>query len=1014
MAPESIAGATTRMALAAGAGMLEGVTAAGVSPIFVGRAEQLASLAAALATVRRGEPAAVLLGGETGVGKTRLVTEFAERLAGSGRALAGGCLELGPAGLPFAPFTAVLRQLARELGAAGVGALLAGRPASELGRLLPELADPAGQSDEAYQGEARARLFEQVLGLLERLARIAPVALIIEDAHWADRSTRDLLTFLIGNLPDVRGLLIVVTFRSDELTRKHPLRPLLAELGRISWVERLELPRLTRPEAAAQMAAILAQEPSPAVIDSVFRRSEGNPLFVEHLLGCESMVPASLRDLVFASVQRLPEETAELLRVAAAGGSRLGHALLTRVTGLAEEDLARVLRPAVSANVLLADGDGYQFRHALIQEVMHEDLLPGEHGRLHVRYAEAITADPTLVPAGRASVELARHWSAAHDLTWALISAWQAAAEAGRTLAYSEQLGMLTRVLELWDRVPDAAQRIGADHVSVLATAAEVAELSGESERGTAFVTAALREVDPAAEPARAALLLDQRAALAAQGHLVVSSEDLKQALRLVSDGRHEAVRARVLASLAQLLHKQNADEQAHAAAAEALAVAREESEPRTQAEALLTLAVLAPEGAVSAAGADVLGLLAEARAAAEEARDCGVLIRAAISESHVLEGLGEHVRAAEVARTGLAEAARYGLSRTSGAILAVNVAEPLVAAGRWADADEVITRAIAAPSTGPHRSELWRLSGTLALARGDLASADYAAGRAADLLAPTRYRAESHLPHRQLQIELAAAHDQAADALAVARDTLATRDLQSSPRYSWPLLRAVAQVAADVLARPAAARDAADADLAAGVLAAATEQAAKLSVHGPVQVALRLTFQAEAARADGTPADGRTLWWAAVAEWDQLGEPLPLGYALYRAAEATLSGAAGNRTVAETPLRRAAEIARELGANRLLADASRLARRARITLPGEPSAAEPTEPPAPALTPRETEVLRLVATGASNAAIAAELFISAKTVSVHVSSILAKLGASSRGEAAAIAHRRGLLAASD
>ena len=1017
MAPESIAGASTGMVLAARAGMLEGVTAGGVSPIFVGRAEQLAGLAAALATVRRGEPAAVLLGGETGVGKTRLVTEFAGRVAGSGRALTGGCLELGPAGLPFAPFTAVLRQLARELGAAGVGALLAGRPASELGRLLPELADPAGQSDEAYQGEARARLFEQVLGLLERLARAAPVALIIEDAHWADRSTRDLLTFLIGNLPSVRGLLIVVTFRSDELTRTHPLRPLLAELGRISWVERLELPRLTRPEAAAQMAAILAHEPSPALIDSVFRRSEGNPLFVEHLLGCESMVPASLRDLVLASVQRLPEETAELLRVAAAGGSRLDHALLTRVTGLAEEDLARVLRPAVSANVLLADGDGYQFRHALIQEVMHEDLLPGEHGRLHVRYAEAITADPTLVPVGRASVEIARHWYSAHDLTWALITAWQAAAEAGRALAHSEQLGMLTRVLELWDRVPDAAQRIGADHGSVLTTAAEVAELSGESERGMAFATAALREVDPAAEPARAALLLNRRASLAAQGRLESRRDDLTQALRLVSDGRHEAERARVLASLAHALCKHDMQDEAKAAAEEALAIATEQHDPATQAQALLTLAVVVPEGAVSVDGSDVLGLLAQARAAAEEARDCSVLVQAAISESHVLEGLGKHLWAAEVARTGLVEAARYGLSRTSGAILAVNVAEPLVAAGRWDDADEVIAGAIAAPSTGPHRSELWRLAGTLALGRGDLDAADTALARATDLLhASGDQHPQVRLPHAQLQVELAAAHGQTDVALSLASDALSASDLQASPRYSWPLLTAMARVAADVLDTPPVARSPAAADLASDVLATVRREAAKLAVNGPVQAALRLTLRAHAARASGAAADALTRWWTAVAEWDQLGEPLPLGYALYRAAEATLASASGGRTAAETPLRRAAGIARELGANRLLEDASRLARRARITLAGGPAAAEPTEPdrPGPGLTPRETEVLRLVATGASNAAIAAELFISAKTVSVHVSSILAKLGAASRGEAAAIAHRRGLLVASD
>jgi DNA-binding CsgD family transcriptional regulator len=1013
---ESIASVPRGLAQSLAAGILDYVNACRVSPIVVGRAQELVTLQQSFAAAASGRPAAVLLGGETGVGKTRLVTEFAGRVAGA-RTLTGGCLEFdGPAGLPFAPFTAVLRQLARELGADGVRALLSGRPAGELGRLLPELADRADQPAEAYQGEARARLFEQVLGLLERLAQTTPVALIIEDAHWADRSTRDLLTFLIGNLTALRGLLIVVTFRSDELTRTHPLRPLLAELERISWVERAELPRLTRPEAAEQMAAILGGQPTEMQIDTVFRRSDGNPLFVEHLVGGDTGVPASLRDLMLASVQRLPEQTGELLRVVSASAGSVGHALLARVSGIEDDELSRVLRPAVAANVLLADGDGYLFRHALIREVMHSDLLPGEHGRLHTRYAEAIAADPTLVPAGRAPISLAHHWYSAHELTMALSSAWQAAAEAGNALAYSEQLGMLTRVLELWDRVPDASRRIGVDHVSVLTTAAEVAELSGESDRGAAFATAALREVDAGTEPARAALLLDLRASLAEQGNLPLSSDDLAAALRLVGDGRHEAIRARVLASLAHLLHRQNADGQAQAAAAEALAIARAENEPGTQAEALLTLAVLQTEGAPSGAGPGVLRMLAEARAAAEEARDCSVLVRAAINESHVLEGMGEHLQAAEVARSGLAEAARYGLSRTSGAILAVNVAEPLLSAGKWDDADGVITSAIAAPSTGPHRPALWLLAGMLALARGDVSGAADALGRASDLMAGQSYRSQSRLPQLRLQIEVAAARDQVGQALAVAQDTLTAQDLQPNPRYAWPLLRAVAQVAADVLTRPPAARTAADAELAGGVLAMAREVGAKLEANGPVQAAVELTFRAELGRAAavsldstaaaGAAADAGALWWAAVAAWDRLGEPLPLGYALYRAAEAALAGSAG-RAAAVTPLCRAAGIASELGATRLLADVIELARRARITLPGEPAVAEP----APGLTPRETEVLRLVAAGASNAAIAAELFISAKTVSVHVSSIMAKLGAGSRGEAAAIAHRRGLLA---
>jgi DNA-binding CsgD family transcriptional regulator len=321
-----------------------------------------------------------------------------------------------------------------------------------------------------------------------------------------------------------------------------------------------------------------------------------------------------------------------------------------------------------------------------------------------------------------------------------------------------------------------------------------------------------------------------------------------------------------------------------------------------------------------------------------------------------------------------------------------------------------VIAGAVAAPSTGPHRSELWRLAGTLALARGDLDAADYALARAGDLLATTTYRQQRHLPHAQLQIELAAAHGRVAEALAAAMDVLTTHDLQPSPRYGWPPLLVIARVAADALAQPRASVPVADADLATELLTIAAEQAAKLDVAGPVQAAQKVTFQAEVARAQDVASDGLTLWWAAVAAWEELGEPLPLGTALYRVAEALLANPA-DRAAAEAPLLRAAGIANELGAGRLLSDVRRLARRARIALPGEQDGRKPA---ASALTPREAEVLGLVAAGASNAAIAAELFISAKTVSVHVSSILAKLGAASRSEAAAIAHRLGLLAAAD
>jgi predicted ATPase len=480
------------------------------SPVIVGRAEQLALLEAALDPARSGGPSAVLIGGEAGVGKSRLVSEFAARASAAGaRVLAGGCVELGTDCLPFVPFTAMLRELVRDLGPGGVAALLPGGASRDFARLLPEFGGADGDAGDA--GDApRARLFEQVLALLARLAEAGPVALLIEDAHWADRSSRDLLAFLVGRREVLDRVLIVVTYRSDELHRTHPLRSLLAELGRLAWVERMDLPRLDRRHADELVARILGREPEPSLADAVFLRAGGNPLYVQELLcagdaGRGDMLPASLRDLLLAAVRRLPEETQEVLGAASAGGQCIGRALLAAVTGLSDDALSRAIRPAVAANVLTADADRYAFPHGLIREAALDELLPGDRNRLHARFAAALEADPGLVAPGRAAIEQAYHWYAAHDTVRALVSSWRAAADAGRALAHAEQLTLLGRVLEMWDKVPDAGQRIGASRLSVLEQAAKAARAAGEREQAAAYASAARGEADPDAGPAPAA-----------------------------------------------------------------------------------------------------------------------------------------------------------------------------------------------------------------------------------------------------------------------------------------------------------------------------------------------------------------------------------------------------------------------------------------------------------------------------------------------------------------------------
>jgi DNA-binding CsgD family transcriptional regulator/tetratricopeptide (TPR) repeat protein len=1079
-------------------GILEGMRRRIGSPVFVGRASEISRLRSAFAAVREGTPATVLIGGEAGVGKSRLISEFtaAERetdlrepgarstgapglaaretgardtggrgtggrsigapgmgargtgvpgmsVRGTGvrdslretgargtsagntgaRVLVGGCLELGADGLPFAPFTAVLRDLVRELGVEAIAGMLAGRAIRELARLLPELGEaPAGVDPD----EARARLFEQMLVLLGHLAEDAPVILAVEDAHWADRSSRDLLSFLVRNQRALEGVLIVVTYRSDELHRTHPLRPLIAELDRIEWVERMDLPRLTRREAGELAGRIIGSAPDVAYTDRLYRRTEGNPLFLETLLTCHDAdsgeLPDSLRDLLLIGVNRLPEESQALLRVASAGGERVGHALLTAVSGLSPDELARVLRPAVTANTLLTEADNYVFRHALIREAVHEDLLPGEHGRLHDRFARAIDADRSLVPADRAHIEMAHHWYAAHNVTWALVSAWQAAEEARKAVAHAERLTLVARVLELWDQVPDAAERIGADHARVLEEAVAAAHDAGEAERGTAFATAALSELDPASEPVRVALLLNLRADFSHQVGRE-NSADLTQALALVPADLSPSARTRILLACGK--HGGRHRPEDRASTEEALRLARQTGDSAHEASALLSLAVIISDpGAMAVRGSEALNMVARARVIAAEANAYKTLLHVAINESHLLEGAGEHEAAAEVARQGVVTAEDYGLFRTSGTFLAINLAEPLMALGQWDEAIEVLEHARELLPPPINQASLDVVAGLIAAARGDAATAAQWAAASRAVLDGARFKDQHHLPLAQLEIDAAIAAGDGPAAVAVATEMLNRYDLPgSTTRYGWPVLVSGARACLLALRQAGADRGEAEPDSTVALLDRLDGIAAGFGTYGPVQEGWRRTFTATVLQARRDRDGLRAAWDDAAAAWAAVRQPHPEADALVTAAAAAVAD--GDRDGAATRLRRAATLADGLRAAPLSDEIARLSRRV-LRPVGDRSAAGVTGgtegsggsagpagsagPVAPlGLTARELEVLALVAAGRSNREIAGELFISAKTASVHVSNILAKLGVGSRGEAAATAYRLGL-----
>jgi predicted ATPase len=472
------------------------------SPTFIGRIEELELLEAARGRAADGEPAVVLVGGEAGVGKTRLIAELTARCAADGtRVLVGGCVPVGDGALPYAPIIEALRTL---LGDVGVGAVreLVGPSWPELARLLPALGAPdrSGLPEQA----AQSRLFELLLGLLGRLGAERPAVLVVEDLHWADRSTRDLLAFLVRNLRRVR-VLVVVTYRNDEPGQRR-LGPYLAELDRGGRVERMELPKLDRVETGAQLAGILGAAPAADLVDGVFARSEGNPFFTEELLAAvrvgSGALPATLRDLLRGRVQGLPQRSLDLLAVVAVAGRRVPHRLLARVAGLDEPDLVDALRVVVDHQLLVTQPgeDGYEFRHALLGEVVDADLLPGQRTRLHAGYALALTDQPGLAgaPPAVAAAELAAHWDAAGESPRAL-SAWVAAGLAAEhARAFAEAHQHFARALELWEQVPDPGRLAGLDRVDLLARTADVAACTARSSvRSSCWRTRSPRSTRP-------------------------------------------------------------------------------------------------------------------------------------------------------------------------------------------------------------------------------------------------------------------------------------------------------------------------------------------------------------------------------------------------------------------------------------------------------------------------------------------------------------------------------------
>ena len=390
-----------------------------VSPVFIGRHGEMASLAVLRGRAQAREPAFALVGGEAGVGKTRLVREFSAQAAEAGfLVLTGQCVELGAEGLPLAPLVDALRTLTRSLPPEALAGVL-GPARLGLARLVPELAPAAGTAGTEVDSAGglagadmqKAQLLEMALGLLPRLSATRPVVFGIEDLHWADQSTLDLTAFLVRSLRGARVLLLA-TYRSDELHRRHRLRPLLTGWERMRSVDHIQLRRFGRDEVTAQLTAILGAAPAPGVADAIFDRSGGNAYLVEELAGALRSdgdllgLPPPLKDVLLSRVDTLSPDAQRLPRTASVCcGQAVPDRLLAEVAGIGDSEFFSGLREAVENHLLLIDRQrhSYAFRHALTRDAVYEDMLPGERVRLHAAYGATLREALALLPESQPS-----------------------------------------------------------------------------------------------------------------------------------------------------------------------------------------------------------------------------------------------------------------------------------------------------------------------------------------------------------------------------------------------------------------------------------------------------------------------------------------------------------------------------------------------------------------------------------------------------------------------------------
>jgi len=949
---------------------------------YVGRDAELAILRTAADRVEKDGSARILVAGEAGIGKTRLLGEFTATLGADWLTVTGACPELGAEHFPYVAFLPIVQQLVEdERGTASD---------PPLHNLLPDQGGRiagAGTADETVLPPGgRLALLQELLALVERAASRRSLLLVVEDLHWADSASRELFGYLARNLGQL-PILLVGTVRTGELPTGHPVRQLVAELGRRADITTLPLEPLEQRDVGELLTALDGRY-DPARTAVIHRRSGGNPMFVEALAKDEPRAVGTarspLRSLLQERVMRLSESARPILAVASIAGASVSHDLLTLLAARPDGELDQALRELVEREQLVPTASGYQFRHALIREAVYTSLLPGERRRLHARAATALAERPDLAARGLPAAELAEHWYLAGHSAEAYHAALIAADEARATFAFGAELQHLERALTL-RALPDPGR------LDLLERAIAAALPAGQAAQGVQHCTAALELVDELQEPERAALLLLNRAQFRSRLDLA-GQADVDRAQELLPPDRPSFALG--------MLHYVRAVDQATARCADP---AREHALETLRIGEVLTDDRLRCRGYAALGCAEYISenleaahqAQAEARRIATAIGDDFGLIANALWECVLLMAAGRFDELAAHVPTAIREAELLGMAKWRKPLLTVNLAFAQVCIGQWDEAVQAVEQALAAEPESLYELVLRAQLAQVHILRADL-------DRAAAML-PTPEEVSGGSPVlrnyllgmvTKLWCELAIARqDPEAAGSGVAHFLRHALGPEASSRPDHDGLLGIALLQRARLA--AAPRNREIAAEVASIRATLTELLAQFQPKTPYPIAYRATIAA--AVGPGRLAD----WDEATDHWRRMNHFPGTIDCLIAAAEAAL--ATSNRAGARLRLEEARDLATPLNATLHLERITTLGHRARLEAPT--TSTDPT-----GLTPREYDVLRLLARGLPNRQIAAELYISPATVGVHVSRILTKLNATTRTEATAHAHTLGLL----